>query len=439
VPFSKQPTMPHDVFISYSSKDKSAADAVCATLESRGIRCWIAPRDILPGADWGEAIINAIEASRLMLLVFSSNANESQQVRREIERAVNKSVVIVPLRIEDAPMSKSLEFFISAQHWFDALTPPLQAHLGPLAQMIGTILEQSESRTQNARDSLRLTAQTFGSDRPRSTVHRPSNIVLSRGQFIGFILCLGIAAVLVIGVAAKMFMDRRNAANATTPQGLDPKQASTLPHPPPKNEDIIPYNGPPLLAEAVTVRSDSAGTRGTRRTDISIETYAPAQTGLTTLNPLRLVWYASTSTSLKIRVTLYDPKRHRTVFQWESDGIVQGGIHLLDTTLPSSQLEKDATYTWFVSLTDDSVGPDNNAAKASLRAASPSDPSVSGHAFYDSVVTAVVALHEAQRAGDALRASVASQQLVALLASEGLGAPSTMAVWLDSVPPATRS
>ena len=54
--------MAHDVFISYSSKDKLIADAACAILESKGIRCWIAPRDILPGADWGESIVDALES-----------------------------------------------------------------------------------------------------------------------------------------------------------------------------------------------------------------------------------------------------------------------------------------------------------------------------------------------------------------------------------------
>ena len=75
--------MAHDVFISYSSKDKLTADAVCAALEANGIRCWIAPRDILPGSDWGEAIIDAIHACRAMLLIFSSNSNASAQINRE--------------------------------------------------------------------------------------------------------------------------------------------------------------------------------------------------------------------------------------------------------------------------------------------------------------------------------------------------------------------
>jgi TIR domain-containing protein len=81
----------HDVFISYSSKDKTIGDAVCATLEASGIRCWIAPRDIAPGADWGESIIAAIQGSRVFVLVFSGHANESQQIKREVERAVHNT------------------------------------------------------------------------------------------------------------------------------------------------------------------------------------------------------------------------------------------------------------------------------------------------------------------------------------------------------------
>jgi hypothetical protein len=49
--------MAHDVFLSYAAQDKPTADAVCARLEQQGIRCWIAPRDILPGRDWRTSIV----------------------------------------------------------------------------------------------------------------------------------------------------------------------------------------------------------------------------------------------------------------------------------------------------------------------------------------------------------------------------------------------
>jgi hypothetical protein len=132
--------MAHDVFISYASHDKLTADAACAVLESKGLRCWIAPRDILPGVDWGEAIVNAIGEVGVFLLVFSSNANNSNQIKREVERAAHRGIPIIPLRIEDVNPTKSLEYFISSAHWLDAFSPPLQQHLNYLSDVIQRLL-----------------------------------------------------------------------------------------------------------------------------------------------------------------------------------------------------------------------------------------------------------------------------------------------------------
>lgn len=132
--------MAHDVFVSYAHQDRTVANAVCATLEGHGIRCWIAPRDILPGSDWGEAIIDALKEAKIMILVFSSGSNESEQIKREVERAVHQGIAVVPFRIEDVLPNKTLEYFISTQHWLDALTPPLEDHLAHLAETITVLL-----------------------------------------------------------------------------------------------------------------------------------------------------------------------------------------------------------------------------------------------------------------------------------------------------------
>jgi hypothetical protein len=131
-----------EIFISYSSEDKPVADAVCNNLESRGIRCWIAPRDILPGTNYQEAIIDAIDSSRIMVLIFSSHSNNSPHVIREITRAVSRGVVVIPFRIEDVPPSKSMEYLISVPHWLDAMTPPLEQHLEKLGKTVKVLLEQ---------------------------------------------------------------------------------------------------------------------------------------------------------------------------------------------------------------------------------------------------------------------------------------------------------
>ena len=145
--------MEFDAFISSSSRDKTAADATCAVLESAGVRCWIAPRDVRPGVEYGAAIIDAIERCRVMVLIFSSSANESRQVHREIERAVSRGIPIVPVRIEDVVPTKSMEYFLGAIHWLDALTPPLEDHLHKLAETVKAILQvddAAQGRANNA-------------------------------------------------------------------------------------------------------------------------------------------------------------------------------------------------------------------------------------------------------------------------------------------------
>src|SRR6185295_17509791 len=132
--------MAHDVFISYSSKDKPVADAACATFEAAGMRCWVAPRDVPPGAAWGGAIVDAIQKSRVMVLIFSGNANTSGQIAREVERAADYGVTIVPIRVEDVAPAQSLQYFLSNIHWLDALSPPLERRLQEIVAKIKPML-----------------------------------------------------------------------------------------------------------------------------------------------------------------------------------------------------------------------------------------------------------------------------------------------------------
>jgi hypothetical protein len=133
--------MAYDVFLSHSHVDKRYADAICHCLEGAGVRCWVAPRDIRPSEDWAEAIINGMDQCRILLLIFSSSSNNSPQVRREVERAVNKGLTILPFRIEAVPPSKSLEYFISTQHWLDAFDRDLDASLAELLHGVTAALQ----------------------------------------------------------------------------------------------------------------------------------------------------------------------------------------------------------------------------------------------------------------------------------------------------------
>ncbi len=138
--------MARDIFVSYSQPDREHAFALVQKLEARGLSVWIAPRDVAPSTDWAAEIIDAISSARLMLLIFSASSNDSDQVRREVERAVHKRLRILPFRIEDVQPSKSLEYFLSAQHWMDAFPPPLQPHVDRLCEYLDFALGQHDQR-----------------------------------------------------------------------------------------------------------------------------------------------------------------------------------------------------------------------------------------------------------------------------------------------------
>lgn len=131
---------PIDVFISYSSRNKVLADGLCARLEAGKVRCWVAPRDITPGLRWGECIIRALDRCRVMVLLLTEAANASPHVAKEVERAVHKGVVIIPVRLDAIQPDGNLEFFLSDTHWMDALTPPVEAHFDRVLEIVRSIL-----------------------------------------------------------------------------------------------------------------------------------------------------------------------------------------------------------------------------------------------------------------------------------------------------------
>jgi hypothetical protein len=132
--------MAHDVFISHSTNNRPVANAVCAALESIGIRCWIAPRDVMPGRSYSGEITRAIQQSRAFVLIFSEHSNNSEQVLREVQLAANSRLHIVQFRIDPVAPSDDLEYYLSGPHWLDAVTPPLEGHLEQLKNSMTALL-----------------------------------------------------------------------------------------------------------------------------------------------------------------------------------------------------------------------------------------------------------------------------------------------------------
>ena len=133
--------MTHDVFISYSSKDKPVADKICAGLEARGIACWMAPRDIQPGVNWAGAILDAIEQSRAMIVLLTENAVASNQIEHEVERAHGLNIPLIALSLQQVKLARSLALYLPASQWLDAGSGRLEPHLDKLADAVRRLSE----------------------------------------------------------------------------------------------------------------------------------------------------------------------------------------------------------------------------------------------------------------------------------------------------------
>ncbi|MBP0969230.1 MAG: TIR domain-containing protein [Oscillospiraceae bacterium] len=143
--------MEQEVFISYSHYDAETADAVCEFLEKEGIGCWYAPRNIGPGEEWAASIMNALNACRIMILIFSGHSNASVQVLREVDKAVSLRKIIIPYRITDTEPTEAMDYYLSTLRFQEACGISEKKALSSLLERVQNALAGKEKPAPSAR------------------------------------------------------------------------------------------------------------------------------------------------------------------------------------------------------------------------------------------------------------------------------------------------
>jgi TolB-like protein/Tfp pilus assembly protein PilF len=138
-----QTSLGSDAFVSYASQDAAVANSIVENIESQGLRCWMAPRDVKPGTVYAEAIVRAINESSTLVLVLSAAAMASAHVGREVERAASKHKQIIAFRIDASSLSPELEYFLSNSQWIDVPALGMSAALAKLNGAVGQHLATS--------------------------------------------------------------------------------------------------------------------------------------------------------------------------------------------------------------------------------------------------------------------------------------------------------
>ncbi len=199
------------VFISYASKNKEVADSVCEELEKNGESCWIAPRNIPPGAPYGEEIIKGLDQSDAFILILSQASNESQHVLREVERAVNRKLPLFVVAIEECQLSKSMEYFLLTNQWLDA-KDGVSGKLGPLCERLAMLQPMAKDTGKDT-----FTADTSEDD----DFENPSKSKTWLGLVIGAVLALVVLAIVWGAIANSHRGEEAISQGAQTPEMSD--------------------------------------------------------------------------------------------------------------------------------------------------------------------------------------------------------------------------
>ena len=221
--------MKRTVFISHSSVDKAIAEQVCRFLETHGVPCWIAPRDVTPGKNYGAAILDAIDECSVFVLLLTSESNKSGQVVREVERAASSNAIIIPFRVEEVQPSRNLEFYVSSAHWLDAISKPLEKHLKELLQAIKDWRQAGEVKEESA--PLPVTQPVPPSVRPSFMPGDPRLIV---GLLATLFFCIVLGYILLRQEKAPRAAAASSSPPAVlspTPQPMGRPQAALTPSP----------------------------------------------------------------------------------------------------------------------------------------------------------------------------------------------------------------
>jgi TIR domain len=136
--------MDPEIFITCSSKDQKVSRTICAALENRGLTCWISSRDVKPGQNFQEQIVKAIRAAKIMVLVFTSNANNSNEIKKELALASQNNLVVIPVRIEDVTPNEAFAYEFATRQWID-LFDDWENSIARLVELIAAALNEHPS------------------------------------------------------------------------------------------------------------------------------------------------------------------------------------------------------------------------------------------------------------------------------------------------------
>lgn len=154
-------------FLSYSSKDTEIAEKILEIIESAGNKCFYAPRDIAGGDNYAGTIMRELEPCTRVILVLSQNSNDSQQVIREINVAVNQNKKIVPIKIGQLKMSDDMTYYLGVCQIIDITGLTEEQYGEIIRQKVCGVVKKNETAAANKPVGTTTNSTASGSEAPK--------------------------------------------------------------------------------------------------------------------------------------------------------------------------------------------------------------------------------------------------------------------------------
>jgi hypothetical protein len=215
------------IFITYSSKDETVARTICTALENRGLACWISSRNVKPGQNFQEQIVKAIRAAKIMVLVFTANANNSNEIKKELALASQNNLVVIPVRIQDVPPNEAFAYEFATRQWID-LFDDWEASIARLVDLIAAAIHDHHSGDPAEAGAGSSGVAAAAAQRPKTSAKK-SMLVAALA-----IACLAVVTVATFAYLKIVRPSGSPATSQTQPASAAPKLAAAPDTPPAK-------------------------------------------------------------------------------------------------------------------------------------------------------------------------------------------------------------
>ena len=334
--------MDPQIFITYSSKDQKVARTICTALENRGLACWISFRNVKPGQNYQEQIVKAIRTAKIMVLVFTANANNSNEIKKELALASQHNLIVIPVRIEDVTPSEAFAYEFATRQWID-LFGDWEDSITRLVEMIAAAINEPQSGSGTKAGLLSAgdaSAPSFGKGMAESAPAAPSASFLQRPS-TRWAAIAGVAAIAVAVIAYEAGTSRQqrpptpvttSGGSQTQPPPASPVPGQTaapsqpIPPPPPP-----PPPAPTQPAALPAAPPDISGTYAAHGTNPNGTTYRGSVTIRRDGDHYRFVWliasgdtYQGTGVLNGRTVTVDWGQKYPVVYNIGPNGVLTG-------------------------------------------------------------------------------------------------------------------